>query len=57
MSHALSPGRRAWVQVARGALTLDGLRLSAGDGAAIDGMTAIALSGIEPADILLFDLA
>ena len=57
VSHALSPGRRAWVQVARGALTLDGLRLSAGDGAAIDGMTAIALSGIEPADILLFDLA
>ena len=35
VSHALKPGRRAWVQVAEGAVVLNGHSLKAGDGAAL----------------------
>jgi hypothetical protein len=56
VSHALAPDRRAWVQVARGAISLHGTQLAAGDGAAIEGEPAITLVGIEDAEILLFDL-
>jgi redox-sensitive bicupin YhaK (pirin superfamily) len=57
-THRLAPGRHAWVQVARGAVTLNGERLEAGDGAAVTGESALALAGTEdPAEVLLFDLA
>jgi len=56
--HALVPGRHAWVQVARGALDLqDGTRLAAGDGAALSGWPELVLTGVEPAEVLVFDLA
>src|SRR5216684_1404381 len=35
LSYQLPSGRHAWVQVARGAATLNGVRLGAGDGAAV----------------------
>jgi redox-sensitive bicupin YhaK (pirin superfamily) len=56
--HALAPGRKSWVQVARGEVTVQGERLRAGDGAAIDGEAAVELAGAgaEPAEVLLFDL-
>ena len=54
--HELAPRRRAWVQVARGAVTLNGNGLAAGDGAAIEGEPTIALAGVEDAEVLLFDL-
>lgn len=41
----------------RGALTLDGHALAAGDGAAVSGEPVVALTALEPAEILLFDLA
>ncbi len=50
------PGRVQWVQVARGAVELNGQHLAAGDGAAIDGETALALRAETPAELLLFDL-
>ncbi len=34
--HELAPGRHAWVQVARGAVRVNGERLDAGDGAALE---------------------
>jgi redox-sensitive bicupin YhaK (pirin superfamily) len=34
VSHELAPGRHAWLQVLRGGISLNGLALSAGDGAA-----------------------
>src|SRR5262249_23760 len=52
----LRPGRRAWVQVARGALALNGTRLGEGDGAAIEGETKLAFRADEGAEALLFDL-
>jgi redox-sensitive bicupin YhaK (pirin superfamily) len=54
--HQLAPRRRAWVQVARGAVTLNGIALAAGDGAAIEDEPAINLAAVEDAEVLLFDL-
>jgi len=56
MAHRLRPDRHAWVQVARGALSLDGRRLSAGDGAAVSGQERLSLKAEGPSEALLFDL-
>jgi hypothetical protein len=56
VAHELAPKRRAWVQVARGRLTLNGTALAAGDGAAVEGESRLELSAIEDAEVLLFDL-
>ena len=49
-------GRIQWVQVARGAVELNGEHLAAGDGAAISEETALALRAETPAELLLFDM-
>jgi len=55
--YPLRPGRKAWVQVARGEVTLDGRKLGAGDGAAIESAATIGLEGSGNAgEVLLFDL-
>jgi len=56
VTHTLARRRRGWLQVARGALTLNGQTLAHGDGAAIEGAQALEVQGIEPAEALLFDL-
>ncbi len=56
----LRPGRRAWVQVALGEVNVNGERLVAGDGAAIDAVERIELNGVDSgkeAHVLLFDMA
>jgi redox-sensitive bicupin YhaK (pirin superfamily) len=55
LSYALSPGRAAWLHVARGSVTVDGERLGPGDAAAFGGGT-VHLSAGEGAEVLLFDL-
>lgn len=55
--HTLQPQRYAWLQVARGAITLNGLPLNTSDGAAISEETNLAIAATEDAEILLFDLA
>ncbi|PSN14468.1 quercetin 2,3-dioxygenase [filamentous cyanobacterium CCP5] len=58
VSYSLKPDRAAWVQVARGAITLNGQTLAAGDGAAITNEVALELTGAsDDAEVLLFDLA
>jgi redox-sensitive bicupin YhaK (pirin superfamily) len=57
IEHELDPGRYAWLQLVRGALSVNGEPLAAGDGAAIDGETRLELRALEEAEILLFDLA
>jgi redox-sensitive bicupin YhaK (pirin superfamily) len=57
VNHALQPERHAYVQVARGSVTLNGTKLAAGDGAAISQEKALELTGVEDAEVLLFDLA
>jgi redox-sensitive bicupin YhaK (pirin superfamily) len=54
--HPLAPGRHAWIQVARGSLTVNGERLGRSDGVAISGETAVTLAGEQDAEALLFDL-
>lgn len=55
--HELAPGRHAWLQVLRGGAALNGLALSAGDGAAVSGEASLAIGADGPAEVLLFDLA
>jgi len=55
--HALAPGRHAWVQVARGAILLNGTELSQGDGAALSGESELELEATAPSEVLVFDLA
>ncbi len=57
--HELAKGRRAFVHVARGELTLNGERLRAGDGAAISDEAALEIAGTGDgaAEVLVFDLA
>jgi redox-sensitive bicupin YhaK (pirin superfamily) len=57
VTHALAPGRHAWVQVARGGCALNGVALRAGDGAAVSGESALRLASGGEAELLLFDLA
>ena len=52
----LPADRRAWVQVARGTLSVDDLLLSAGDGARTTGPAQLTLHGGTDAEVLLFDL-
>jgi redox-sensitive bicupin YhaK (pirin superfamily) len=54
--YTLAPGRHAWLQVARGAGTLNGVALKAGDGVAVSEESRLELSATEPLEVLLFDL-
>ncbi len=57
VTHTLGDGRHAWVQVARGTVTLNGLGLGPGDGASASREPTLTLAGTAPAELLLFDLA
>jgi hypothetical protein len=57
ISHSLKPQRHAWVQVARGAIILNGSALDTSDGAAISNETDVVIEATTDAEILLFDLA
>ncbi|AKQ60050.1 pirin family protein [Bordetella hinzii] len=52
----LAAGRRAWVHVARGSVTVNGQALKAGDGLALEGETAVTLRDGGAAEVLVFDL-
>ncbi|MCT9123584.1 pirin family protein [Cupriavidus gilardii] len=53
---ALAPGRRAYVHVARGAITVNGQALEAGDAAKLEGVDAVSLAQGDAAEVLVFDL-
>ena len=55
--HALATGRRAYVHVARGEITVNGQALRAGDALKASGEREIRLSEGRGAEVLLFDLA
>lgn len=57
VTHALKPGRHAWVQVASGKVQLNGRALEEGDGAAVSSESKLELAGVDEAEVLLFDLA
>ena len=56
LNYSPASGRRAYLQVARGALKVNGERLKAGDGAKITGEKTIKLAAAEDSELLLFDL-
>jgi len=56
-THAIAPGRRAYVYVARGELTVNGQVLEAGDAVKAAGLAEIVLENGKEAEVLLFDLA
>ena len=57
VAHTLQPGRYAWLQVAKGAVELNGEPLQQGDGAAVEKESKLTIKGTEEAEILVFDLA
>ncbi len=58
MQHDLAAGRHAWVQVASGALTVNGAALQAGDGAALSDEPHVTLAATGAGThALVFDLA
>jgi redox-sensitive bicupin YhaK (pirin superfamily) len=56
VNHELKPERFAYVQVAKGSVTLNGTTLETGDGAAISVEKSLELTGVKDAEVLLFDL-
>jgi len=57
VTQALPTHRKGWLQVARGAVVMNGHDLHTGDGAAVEGEPAITVTGkTDGAEILLFDL-
>lgn len=57
VQHRLGNGRSAWLQVAKGAVELNGKKLKQGDGAAISDEPKLNIKGDHDSEILLFDLA
>lgn len=57
VTHELKKGRGAWLQIAEGALMLNGVVLATGDGASIEELGKLTLVATEPTQALLFDLA
>ena len=55
--YMLGPGRRAYVQVARGTVRINGRQLGAGDGAKIAAEPEFMLDSARGAEVLVFDLA
>jgi quercetin 2,3-dioxygenase len=56
----LGEGRRAWVHVARGGVTVNGVALGEGDGVALEQESQITVEGREGSqegEVLVFDLA
>ena len=56
LEHELGKGRYSWLQVAKGAVELNGKALKQGDGAATD-EPRLTIKASDESEILLFDLA
>lgn len=57
VKHEPGSGRYAWLQVAKGAVELNGQSLKQGDGAAVSNEQRLIVKGTKDAEVLLFDLA
>ena len=57
VKHTFRPGRLGWVQMIRGAIDVNGRKLGAGDGAAIEKEPQLVFRGAhDSSEFLLFDL-
>lgn len=57
IEHDLQPGRYAWLQVLRGAVSLNGQSIGTSDGAAVMEENVLKIQANVPSEVLLFDLA
>jgi redox-sensitive bicupin YhaK (pirin superfamily) len=57
VEHAMDQQRYAWIQVARGAVDVNGERAEQGDGVVAVGETNLRIRAEEDAEVVLFDLA
>lgn len=57
VTHELKAGRGAWLQIAEGAVTLNGVALATGDGASTEEPGTLKLTASKATEALLFDLA
>ena len=55
--HTLRPGRKAWLQVVKGEVTVGEETLKAGDAAALTDLSQIQVRSKAPSEVLLFDMA
>jgi redox-sensitive bicupin YhaK (pirin superfamily) len=56
VSLPVAAGRGVWVQVTKGAVTANGAKLAAGDGASIEKAAVVEISASEESELLVFDL-
>jgi len=56
LTHPLAAGRHAWVQVARGSVSVNGTPLAQGDAAALADEPSVTLKTDAEAEVLVFDL-
>jgi quercetin 2,3-dioxygenase len=53
---AIAPGRHAWLQILRGAVTVNGTPLETSDGLAASDEPGLTIVARQPAEIMLFEL-
>jgi len=56
IERVMDPARYAWIQVARGAIDVNGEKAEQGDGIVIVSEATLKIRAEEPSEILLFDL-
>ena len=56
VTHKLRPGRGAWLQIAEGVLSLNGVEMTTGDGASTEEPGTLTLTATKPTEAILFDL-
>lgn len=57
LGYELATGRGAYLHVATGAVTVNGLSLAAGDAVAVEDEPTLTVEGVEPGEVILFDLS
>jgi len=57
VNYAIDETRYGWLQIARGAVEVNGERAQQGDGVVIVAESNLSIVATEPAEVLLFDLA
>ena len=56
VAHEFATGRHGWLQVLRGRVEVNGQAAEAGDGLAVSEESRLAVTGVERAEVMLFDL-
>jgi len=56
-SYDLTEGRKVWLHIARGEIVVNGEKLEAGDGAAIEDISELKFSDGNKSEIIIFDMA